>query len=146
MKSANDRKTGLKRASISIFEEKRKRKMKSILKNNMYIFAFGIIFAVPATFLLTPANTLLGIGYFLIFLFLFIVMTSCIAWLLPNLFDLEKSVTQKIVAICSIAVSIVTWISCQSFFHGTRAFLSAYGIIFAIIDAYAAWSLKGSWK
>ena len=77
--------------------------MKSILKNNMYIFAFGIIFAVPATFLLTPANTLLGIGYFLIFLF-----------------------------ICSMAVSIVTWISCQSFFHGIRAFLLAYGIIFAV--------------
>lgn len=68
--------------------------MKSILKNNMYIFAFGIIFAVPATFLLTPVSILMGIGYF--FCLLFIVMTNCLAWFIPNLFDLEKNTTTRI--------------------------------------------------
>lgn len=66
MKSANARKTGLKRANILIFKKNEGEKMKSILKNNMYIFAFGIIFAVPATFLLTPASILMGIGYFFV--------------------------------------------------------------------------------
>ena len=124
----------------------REKKMKSILKNNMYIFAFGIIFAAPATFLLTPASILMGIGYFSIFFLLFIVMTSCLAWFLPNLFDLGKSTTTNIVTVCSMAVSIVTWVSCQSFIHGICAFLLAYGITFAVNNAYAAWSLKRSWK